>query len=42
MTRTASSNEPHYQPEQINTACVARFSMAMIDHDSLRLIQELE
>ena len=33
-------NESFYQPESINTAYTARFSAAMIDHDTLRVIEE--
>lgn len=35
-------NESFYQPESINTAYTARFSAAMIDHDTLALIDELD
>ncbi len=28
-------NDPAFQPESINTACTARFSAAMIDHDTI-------
>ena len=31
-------NETHYQPEAVNTAYVARFSAAMLDHDTARLV----
>ena len=34
-------NESHYQPEAINTAYVARFSAAMLDHDTAGLIRAL-
>lgn len=31
-------NAPDFQPEAINTAYVARFSQAMLDHDTVGLI----
>lgn len=34
-------NESFYQPEAVNTAYTARFSAAMIDHDTLGLIDRL-
>jgi len=34
-------NESFYQPESINTAYTARFSVAMIDHDTLGVIEQL-
>ncbi|WP_162527152.1 phosphotransferase [Sphingomonas solaris] len=35
-------NESFYQPESINTAYTARFSTAMIDHATLRVIDDLD
>lgn len=35
-------NESFYQPESINSAYTARFSAAMIDHDSLNVIDALD
>ena len=35
-------NESHYQPEANNTACVARFSAAMIDHDTVGLLRAMD
>ena len=35
-------NESFYQPESINTAYTARFSAAMIDHDTLSVIDALD
>ena len=34
-------NESEFQPEAINTACVARFSAAMLDHDTLGLLRTI-
>ena len=34
-------NESFFQPEAINTAYTARFSAAMIDHDTLGLLQSI-
>ena len=35
-------NESFYQPESINTAYTARFSAAMIDHNTLDMIDALD
>ena len=35
-------NESFYQPESINTAYTARFSAAMIDHDTLNVIDAID
>ncbi|HKX77406.1 MAG TPA: phosphotransferase [Novosphingobium sp.] len=35
-------NETHYQSPANNTACVARFSAAMIDHDTIALLRKLD
>jgi hypothetical protein len=34
-------NESFYQPEAINTAYTARFSAAMLDHDTIGLLQTI-
>ena len=31
-------NDAHFQPESIATACVSRFSAAMIDHGTMELL----
>jgi hypothetical protein len=36
------TTESHYQPEAVNTANAARVSAAMIDHDTLRLLESVE
>ena len=35
------TNESHYQPEAINTAYTARFSSAMLDHDTIGLLRAI-
>jgi hypothetical protein len=35
-------NESFYQTESVNTAIAARFSAAMVDHDTLRVLERLD